>query len=161
MLVLLHVHYPEGVTGRQRACLGISWRPCGHDQAPALGPRFEFVNDVADLVVERGLPIFMDGKVAPEIAVGARHQSVVVSPGFPELAAVLAQQINARVAGQKPEIFNDDILSGLGIFYTELNEVLAGAGIRPDIDLDSYLAVEADAMRKQRLTSESIVRKTV
>ena len=109
MLVLLHVHYPESVTGRQRAGLGVAGRPGGHHQATALGPRLELLDHVADLVVKRRLPIFMDGKVAPEVAVGARHQSVVVSPGFPELAAVLAQKINARVPGQKPEIFNDDI----------------------------------------------------
>ncbi len=98
MFVLLNVQHPEGVTGWQRTGLGISRRPCGHDQAPALGPCFEFVNDVADLVVEGGFAVFVHGKVPPEVPVSAWDKPILVSPRFPEAATVFSQKINAGIS---------------------------------------------------------------
>ena len=116
-LVLLHVEHEEQVARRQLARLRVARRPRRHDEAPARGVALDLLDDPANLVVERGaralaLAGLVHREVAPEVAVRARHAARRVGPRVPELAAVLLEQADVRLAAQEPQVLDDDVLPG-------------------------------------------------
>ena len=97
------------MAGWKSAGLCVTRRPGGDHHSPACRVGFQLVDEPGDLVIAA---IVRQGKMAPEVAISARHLVIFVRPRIPEFAVVPSKQVNIRIARQEPEVFNNDILPG-------------------------------------------------
>ena len=108
-VVELHVEDEEAVARRQLARLRVAGRPGRDHEAPAHGVGLELREHPGDLIAERcdrgasrpsRRPV--DREVTPEVAVGGGDAPRLVRPRVPELALVLLEEADARVAAEEP-----------------------------------------------------------
>lgn len=130
----LNIENVETMARGEFAVVRVAWRPGRDNETPAHRVALDLIDDPLDLIGKGGLSAgVVDGEVPPKIAVCAWDEALFVRPWVPELAVVLLQQPDVRLARQEPQVFDHDVFPR-DLFGGEKREALAQIDLVVDIE---------------------------
>ena len=137
-LVELDVEHEEQVARRQIARLRVAGGPGADHKATAHRVTLQLFDDPSDLIAVRSARLTplvrsVNREMAPEVSVRARNAPAFVGPRIPELAAVLLEEADVRVAAQEPQVLDDDVLPG-DLFGRKQGKALAKVDLVVDVE---------------------------